>query len=172
MPEETEKENLNNKDKTNNRETKHVGTRQMQERKGGLQFKWLGPRRVVDAKTEWVFVVKDLITEKLETVHASRLLLYRADMDGKPVDPALLEVAEHSTTVYEDAKTLRDIRSRGGEIEVQIEWDGLPDQSDLTWEPLRQVHEDLPGLLEDFLASSGQRGLKRKAAMLCSFSTQ
>ena len=47
-----------------------------------------------------------------------------------------------------------------------VEWEGLPDTVDLTWEPFEQVLEDLPGLLEDFLHTSGKWELKQKALAL------
>lgn len=43
---------------------------------------------------------------------------------------------------------------------IQIEWSGLPDRSDSTWEPILQVEEDLPGMLEDFLETARERELK------------
>ena len=112
--------------------------------------------------------VVDIIHGKREVVHARRLLLYRADMDGKPVDERLLRAAEHTDTVYQYANSIQSIRSRDGHIEVQIEWEGLPEEMDMTWEPLLQVQEDMPQLLEAFLATPGNRKLKEKAAALCS----
>ena len=133
-----------------------------------LSLMWLGPRRIVDVKSELVYEVEDIIHGKREVVHARRLLLYRADMDGKPVDERLLRAAEHADTVYLYANSIQSIRSRDGHIEVQIEWGGLPEEMDMTWEPLLQVQEDMPQLLEAFLATPGNRKLKEKAAALCS----
>ena len=107
--------------------------------------------------------MENIITKETETVHARRLLLYRADLDGKVPDDELLKYAEHSETTYQDVAVLRDLRETARGFEVQVEWDGLPDVPDLTWEPLHQIAEDVSDMLEQFLDSPGRRRLKEKA---------
>lgn len=48
-------------------------------------FRWKGPRRIVAIVGELVYDVENIITNGIERVHATRLLQYRADMDGKEV---------------------------------------------------------------------------------------
>lgn len=127
-----------------------VLVRRAQKKGHKLQFVWRGPRRIVAVNSGWVYQVEDLVNGRKETVHASRLVLYRSGLDGKELDSILLRCAEHSETAYQDARALRGIRENDG-IEMLVEWQGLPDEMDLTWEPLQQVYEDLPGFLEDFL---------------------
>ena len=67
-----------------------------------------------------MFEVESLLEEKRETVHAQRLLLYRADMDGVVVEPALLRHSQHTEARCESAKEVRDIRNASGNIELQI----------------------------------------------------
>lgn len=134
-----------------------------------LKFLWIGPRRVTAVKSDLVFEVEDLLHAKREVVHARRLQLYRADMDKKPVEERLLRAAQHTEAVYQDALALRAIRSTDGAIDIQVEWEGLPDNIDLTWEPLQQVQEDLPELLETYLQTSGSRKLKETALAQCVF---
>ena len=50
-----------------------------------LAFVWQGPQRVTAAKSELVYEVESLVSGKVEIVHARRLRLYRAGMDGKEV---------------------------------------------------------------------------------------
>lgn len=128
-----------------------------------LNFTWKGPYRIVAVRSQWVYEIESLLETKKEVVHARRLHLYRSDMDGKQVHPKLLQAAEHYESRYETAEALKGIRDRDGNIEVLVEWSGLPDESDFTWEPIARIFEDLPGMLEDFLHSSGQRGLKQKS---------
>jgi hypothetical protein len=47
-------------------------------RRSKLQIRWLGPRRVVQAATDWVFVVEDLRDGKESTHHVSRLKQFAA----------------------------------------------------------------------------------------------
>lgn len=63
-----------------------------------LRYLWVGPFRIKGAKSTHVFEIEDLVRGKRELAHFRRMLLYRADMDGKEVDPTLLKYAEHSVT--------------------------------------------------------------------------
>lgn len=99
-------------------------------------------------------------------MHCRRLIRYRCGLEGKDVDPILLRFAEHSETTYQDASALTDIREEKEGLQLQVEWEGLPDAVDLTWEPIEQVLEDLPGLLEAFLHTAAKRELKQKALAL------
>ena len=132
-----------------------------------LQFKWVGPRRVVRTVSDLVFEVEDIITRKKEIVHARRLLLYRCDMDGSEVDPELLKTVKHLEESYQDASKVCGIRVNNENVEVQVEWQGLPDELDYTWEPLVQVHEDIPDLLRTFLGTPGNKKTKHQAKIIC-----
>lgn len=128
-----------------------------------LSSVWTGPRRIVQCKSDLVFVVQNIMNAKLETVHARRLLKYRADMDGKPATKKLVQAAAHSTARYQVIKEICGIREEGNELAIQIEWDGLPDTADRTWEPLFQVNEDVPTMLEEFLRNDIHCSLRKKA---------
>ena len=104
-----------------------------------LSFKWVGPRRVTKCKSELVYEVENICTGAIEVAHARRLRLYRADMDGKEIRPELLRAAEHTESMYQDANALTDIRETTGDLEIEIEWEGLPDEIDRTWEPLHRL---------------------------------
>ena len=84
-------------------------------------------------------------------------------MGGKDVNPDIFKAAKHTEEVYQDAEEVCDIRSKAGQIDVQIECVRLPENEDRTWEPLPQVHEDIPGLLREFLNSPGNLKLKESA---------
>ena len=101
-----------------------------------LNYRWVGPRRVLSELSPLVFEVEDLVSVQTEHVHARRLIEYRADADYQTVDPPLVALAEHSTTTYQVAVGIRAIREVFGEITVQVEWDGLLDDEDLSWKPL------------------------------------
>ena len=130
-------------------------------------FKWVGPRWVTKCKSELVYEVENICTGAIEVAHARRLRLYGADMDGKEIRPELLRAAEHTESMYQDENSLTDIRDTTGDLEIEIEWEGLPDEIDRTWDPFHQVFEDLPTLLSNFLRTGGKRNLKEKAKALC-----
>ena len=132
-----------------------------------LKIMWMGPRRIVRVVSPLVYDVENILNATRETVHSKRLLLYRADMDGVEIDQRLLRAAEHSESSYQDVHSLRDIRSKNGNISIQVEWEGLPDEFDLTWEPLQRVHEDIPTMLREFLNTPGSSTLKTAALAQC-----
>lgn len=72
---------------------------------------------MTSVKSDLVFEVEDLLQRKTEVVNARRLLLYRADMDGKEVHSTLVLAAEHNETAYRDAWALQGIRK----VEKNIE---------------------------------------------------
>lgn len=83
-------------------------------------------------------------------------------MENKDVDPALLKYSEKSECTVQTTKALHDIREAEDGVEVLVEWAGLPDTCDRTWEPIGVLFEDLPGLLQDYLQTAGKRDLKRQ----------
>ncbi len=89
--------------------------------------------------------------------------LYRSGMDGKDIDGDLIRSMTHLESTFQSAKALRDIGVVDSNVRLLVEWEGLPDRCDFTWEPLSLVHEDIPGMVQEFLAAPGSRSLKDKA---------
>ena len=135
-----------------------------------LRFLWRGPRRIVAVRSDWVYEVENIIDGKREIVHARRMHLYRADMDGAHATESLKQTAAHLESKYQIAEGIKDIRNENSTIKILIQWEGLPDDMDWTWEPVNQVYDDLPGLLQDFLHTAGKRNLKRRALAQCNLS--
>ena len=133
-----------------------------------LAFKWVGPKRIKEVKSALVYDLEDISTGDVTTAHARRIILYRADMDGKDVDPALIQNSVHNQASFQIVECLRDIRQSKGELEVLVEWSGLPDAVDFTWEPASQICEDVPGIYEAFLQTPGKPAVKAKAQKLFS----
>lgn len=131
-----------------------------------LSFKWIGPRRIVEVKSDLAFVVEDLLSKKSEVVHARRLKFFTAADDGLIQDQSLIAHAQFVETSAQLIHSIHDIRPRSGqtsELELLIEWTGLPDQTDFTWEPFSTILQDSSTLVEDFLLSPSKRAIKRRA---------
>lgn len=64
---------------------------------------------------------------------------------------------------YQVIERIRDITEEGGDLSIRIEWDGLPDMADWTWEPFKQVVEDGAALVEEYLMTTEKRALKQRA---------
>ena len=134
-----------------------------------ISFAWVGPRRVISAKSALIFEVEDLLDGKKELVHARRLVLYCANTDGSDIDPDLLRAASHTESSYEIAGRLCEIMKKGDELFVRVQWEGLPDEADHTWESLKKLSEDIPDLLTTFLKSPGNNCLKNEALCILKF---
>lgn len=138
-------------------------------RKSGhkLKFVWMGPRVIVKAISMLVYTVRDLITGDEEQVHCVRMVLYRADWKGKEVSEKLLEDAKHSTANYEMIEKLLEIGEEDGKILVRVQWQGMPDERDHTWQTIDILNEDVPEMLTTFLASQkNTKQVKRAKAAL------
>ena len=117
-----------------------------------LALGWTGPYRVVRAVSDHLFEVQELCPpyEVVER-HASRLKFYSEASRG--VTQLMEEQARYTKSVFLVDK-LVDIRTRNtNQYEILVFWRGLEDD-EATWEPLQNLHEDVPVLLSDFLRRS------------------
>jgi hypothetical protein len=117
-------------------------------RRHKLQFKWLGPRRVVDTVNEYVFVVENLITLERTVAHASRLKRY-ADRD-------LLVTPDLRDQIIYDEKglcveSLVGWRTTASGLQLRVRWLGF-EPADATWEPLELLYLDIPEMIQNFAA--------------------
>lgn len=111
-----------------------------------LYLRWRGPRRVVSAINDWVYLVEDLRNGELSEVHATRLKFYR---DSSLHETAILSHVLSSETGMQVQRLLRLIETTDG-IKVAVRWQGLTRDDD-TEEPLHNVYEDVPTLLKKLL---------------------
>lgn len=129
-----------------------------------MSFRWVGPRRVVRALGELVYEVEDLLKGERTTVHAARLLPYRAALRGEEVSPELRNQAEHMEAKFEVVEELVDIAEGDRGIFIQVKWLGLPDKCDWTWQSLQELYEDIPDRLHQYLQGGRRKKkLKKKA---------
>jgi hypothetical protein len=59
-----------------------------------LQVKWKDPRRVASVESDYVFVVKNLLTKELKAAHATRLRFYKDKELNVPAE--LAQATEHN----------------------------------------------------------------------------
>lgn len=128
--------------------------REMKPGRHKLSFHWFGPRRVIEVRSPSTYLVQNLSDNSQEVVHCRRMIRYRASLDSTEVDPRLLEAARPSETTYQIAKRILDPQEKNGVIRLRVEWEGLPDECDYTWENADQVKEDLPELFQLFVTEN------------------
>ena len=111
-----------------------------------------------------VYDAEKVITNEVERVHASRLLTYPADFDGKVVSPDFLKHIAHTETKYELVGELVDIdgNKRDGFF-LLVMWEGLPDRPDWTWQQLEELYEDVSEKVEEFLVAKKKKRYVREA---------
>ena len=83
-----------------------------------LAFMWTGPKRLKECKSPLVYVVEYLVSGKQEEANSRRLVLYRAEMDGKDVDESLLRAADHNQTSFQVLECFHDSRRTNGRLEI------------------------------------------------------
>lgn len=128
-----------------------VLVRSVRDARHKLAFKWQGPRRIVSVVNSLVYDVERLDTKERERVHACRMHFYKHALVGKDVSPELLSHARHTEAHYESIESLVNIKKVDDGYFIQVHWEGLPDEDDFTWEPLKNLYEDTPDLVVAFL---------------------
>ena len=81
--------------------------------------------------------VENIYTVAIEVAYARKVRLYRAGMDGREIRSELLRTGAHTESKYQAAISLTDMRETRGDLEIEIEWEGVPDEIDRTWEPMK-----------------------------------
>jgi hypothetical protein len=138
------------------------------QRRSKLQIRWFGPRRVVQAITDWIFVVGDLQDGKQSTHHVSRIRLFAAkDL------LVTQDLMDHVAYVKGGhiVKELRDCRFDKAHKHwtVLVKRMGLR-EAETTCEPVANLVEDVPVLVRNFVLARGNEANVREMAHQCSLS--
>lgn len=118
-----------------------------------LQFKWCGPRQVTSVHSPLVYGVTPLRGGSPERIHCARLLKYKDSLLGTTVHPEILELADRTESRYEVAERIREVGEDGKKLFLRVEWEGLPDERDWTWQPLSELYADIPEMVCVFLST-------------------
>ncbi len=90
---------------------------------------------------------------KTERVHCARLLKYRDSLLVKQIPQDMFDLAERTESRYEVIENITDLGQDHDGLFFQVQWEGLPDKRDYTWQPAKEVYADVPDLVSAFLAS-------------------
>jgi hypothetical protein len=99
-----------------------------------LQVKWKGPRRVASVKSDYVFVLENLLTKELKAAQATRLRFNKAKELN--VTAELAQAAEHNDHQLYVVSIILDARYNEQEMfhEFLVAWRGYP-VGEATWKP-------------------------------------
>ena len=117
-----------------------------------LSYKWVGPRRVVDAHGNSAFEVEALITKARATVHVTRLRLVCTAEDG--TDASYIDMAAHTESIYETVEEILGTELRDGELYAHIKWSSPEDKEDCTWQKFSEMLEDIPDMIKEYVKTS------------------
>ena len=116
-----------------------------------LKLRWTGPYIVRQVVGEHLYKVQDPVGAFKE-VHAIRMRLYNG---GKlPLDEVVKRVFLHNEGRFEINEFLAVGRFDDG-LYLRVWWKGF-NESDATWQSLQVLYEDVPKLIEKFLADRSQ----------------
>jgi len=127
-----------------------------------LRLRWRGPRRVTRVESEYIYEVQDLLTEQHSLVHANRLKLYSDSHLN--VTEELKDSIDHNNPRLNTVTKLLDLRfnQQSEQYEVQAQWRGFS-YEEPTWEPFKIMQEDIPKMLNTFLAKFPNKDLVQRA---------
>ena len=111
-------------------------------------MKWIGPYRFTEYRSEYVFLVEDLVNGKKQEVHGRRLKFFR-NKDFQ-VSQELLNHLSYQEGELLVVEAFTDIRRKQGVTELQVKWRGF-DAVKSDWVSLSSLREDVPDLLEEYL---------------------
>jgi hypothetical protein len=95
-----------------------------------LALRWVGPYRIVQVLTGFIFILQHLITGDKGEVHGSRMLFFRnSDYD---VTKEIIEHLEYRTGELHTVSEFVDVRVWQGSVEVRARWRGHEAWED-TW---------------------------------------
>ena len=119
-----------------------------------LAMTWTGPHEVLTAVNPFVFQVRPCVPDqgkrKPMLVHVVRMRRFANAPLSTPADAAAIErAALHDYPDNIVQKLLEHKRDRDG-VRVRVRWLGFDRVHD-TWEPLTQLVEDVPELVEAYL---------------------
>ncbi len=128
-------------------------------------LKWHGPFRVVECRSNYIFVIEDLLTGEREEAHGRRLRFFRNSSFN------VTEELRHHLA-YQKGELLiveefTGIRRKGTEFELRVKWRGFPeDESD--WTSLSTLQEDVPDMVRDYIAELRTSGTPRERKLAAS----
>lgn len=128
-------------------------------------LKWIGPYRVIECRSNYLFVIEDLISKQRTEVHGRRLKLFRNKSYNVTED-----VMDHLK--YQQGELLvidsfQGIRSKNSDIEILVRWRGFP-ISESDWVSVKTLKEDVPELLEDFIKDLSANGTQKERSLISS----
>ena len=128
-----------------------VLVRRANDRGHKLRFRWYGPSRITAVHSPLVYGITSLQGGKVDRVHCARLIKYRDSLLGEPVPKEMIDLAERIESRYDIVDKITDVGEAPDGLFLRVQWQGLPDKRDWTWQPASELYADIPDTVTDFL---------------------
>jgi len=125
-----------------------------------MSANWVGPRRIIEALSDFTFKVQHLVTEETDVVHVSRIKPYADALVGTAAQMA--DIADFSDRIWYCVDKIKDIREVQGQFQVLVAWKGLSSAGD-SWEPLIFMFEDVPTKVKAYFKRRRQSDIMKRA---------
>ena len=122
-------------------------------------LKWVGPYRVVECRSDYIYLLEDLINGKKWEVHGRRLKFFR-NKDYQVEEEVLNHLAYQAGELLV-VDSFTDIRREHGVIEIQVKWRGFAEEES-DWVTLSSLREDVPDLVDDYIKDIQKTGTMRQ----------
>jgi hypothetical protein len=128
-----------------------------------LALRWVGPYRIVQVLTGFIFILQHVVTGDKCEVHGSRMLFFRSsDYD---VTKEVIEHLKNQTGELHTVSEFIDVRAWQGSVEVRARWRGHEAWED-TWESVKTMRDDVPVLLQNYLDATRSSGTAKQKSIL------
>lgn len=127
-----------------------------------LNCVWKGPMQIVKSENEWVFQVRDMLTEHRELVHCTRMRFY-SDKHLELTEDLKKQMAHDQEVFVVEGFTDLKYVAESKRFELLTKWQGLS-EADNSWEPLSYIAGRMPDLVRRFLEVFSTKS--RQAAVL------
>lgn len=115
-----------------------------------LQFRWFVPCRITAAHSPLFYGVSPLRGGTTDKDHCTRLLNYRDSLLGEPVPQKMLDLTDRTETQFEVVEKIIDIGKALDRLFFQVQWEGLPDKQDWTWQSVKELYKNISDVMSTF----------------------
>lgn len=95
-----------------------------------------------------------LVTQKRDTVHVACIKKYCGNLDGTNIPEAVLDLVDRTTAKYGVVESIVDIVKNDQGLWLCLQWEGLPDKRDSTWNVISELNEAIPDMITSFLKAA------------------
>ncbi len=126
---------------------------------------WNGPYRVVECRSDYFYVIEDLLSGAREELHGRRLLFFRNS--SFQITEELRHYLAYQQNELLLVEEVTGIRRKGARIELRVKWRGFPGEES-NWTTLATLQEDVPEMVQDYIQNLRRYGKPKERKLATS----